>query len=113
MQLEMKPIGASMGYEATNTGFCVTRVDAGLPFIKGEANLVQHRTPVASQCLVALQHLDTRILVELSWVRIPQTNVKKATSPKDPNVIRVPGGTVITRSGRFSKLFQTLPNQAD
>ena len=61
MQLEMKPIGASMGYEVTNTGFCVTRVDAGLPCIKGEANLVQHRTPVASQCLVALQHLDTRI----------------------------------------------------
>ena len=61
MQLEMKPIGASMGYEVTNTGFCVTRVDAGLPCIKGEANLVQHRMPVASQCLVALQHLDTRI----------------------------------------------------
>ena len=61
MQLEMKPIGASMGYEVTNTGFCVTRVDAGLPCIKGEANLVQHRTPVASQCLVALQHLETWI----------------------------------------------------
>ena len=61
MQLEMKLIGASMGYEVTNTGFCVTRVDAGLPCIKGDANLVQHRTPVASQCLVALQHLDTRI----------------------------------------------------
>ena len=61
MQQEMKPIGASMGYEVINTGFCVTRVDAGLPCIKGEANLVQHKTPVASQCLVALQHLDTRI----------------------------------------------------
>ena len=74
---------------------------------------MQHGVPVATRCLIALQHLDTLFLVELSWIRVPQTNVKIATSPKDPNVIRVPGGTVISRSGRISKLFQTLPNQAD
>jgi len=80
---------------------------------QGWSLLVQHGVPVATRCLIALQHLDTLFLVELSWIRVPQTNVKKATSPKDPNVIRVPGGTVISRSGRISKLFQTLPNQAD
>ena len=58
--------------------------NAGGSCIKGEAILVQHGVPVATRCLVALQHLDTRILVELSWFRVLQTNVKKATSPKGP-----------------------------
>ena len=60
---------------------------------------MQHGVPVATRCLVALQHLDSCFLVELSWVRIPQSNDKKATSPMDPIDIRVPG-------------VQSLPEQA-
>ena len=76
---------------------------------QGWSQLVQHGVPDATRCLVALQHLDTRILVELSWIRVPQTNVKKATSPKDPDVFRVPGGTVITRSGRLVSFSRRYP----
>ena len=100
-QQEMKPIGASMGYEVINTGFCVTRVDAGGSCIKGEAKLVQHGVPVATRCLVALQHLELEFLVEFSWSRILQTNDKTAVSPKDPDDIGVPGGSVISNSGRL------------
>ena len=66
---------------------------------QGWSQLVQHGVPVATRCQVALQHLDSCFLVELSWVRIPQTNDKKATSPMDPIDIRVPG-------------VQSLPEQA-
>ena len=76
---------------------------------QGWSQLVQHGVPVATRCLVALQHLDTRILVELSWFRILQTNVKKAISPKDPGVYRVPGGTVITKSGRLISFSRHYP----
>ena len=101
MQLEMQPNGASMGYDATSTGFCVTHVNAGGSCIKGEAKLVQHGVPVATRCLVALQHLELEFLVEFSWSRILQTNDKTAVSPKDPGDIGVPGGTVISNSGRL------------
>ena len=100
MQLEMQPNGASMGYDATSTGFCVTRVNAGGSCIKGEAKLVQHGVPVATRCLVALQHLELEFLVEFSWSRTPQTNDKTAVSPKDPGVFRVKGGTVTSNSER-------------
>ena len=70
---------------------------------------MQHGVPVATRCLVALQHLDTLFLVELSWVRIPQTNDTKATSPMDPIDIRVPGDTVITRSGRLVSFSRRYP----
>ena len=99
-QQEMEPIGASMGYEVINAGFCVTRVNAGGSCIKGEAKLVQHRVPVATRCLVALQHLELEFLVEFSWSRTPQTNDKTAVSPKDPGVFRVKGGTVTSNSKR-------------
>ena len=98
----MRPVQglcAQMGYDATSTGFVRTYQCWGFMH-QGWSQLVQHGVPDATRCLVALQHLDTRILVELSWIRVPQTNVKKATSPKDPDVFRVPG-------------VRSLPNPTD
>ena len=70
-----------MGYDAISTGFCDTRINAGGSCIKGEANWCN------MECLLlpgAQLHYNIWIhgfLVELSWTRVPQTNVKKAISP--------------------------------